>query len=607
MPKESVSAKAFLGGMSIAAKLALLALVMALCCAGILAISSTSLSRLTGAIDQQAYIQGDLMRRGNDIQEQSNSLQLFVMAKAVAVAEGEKEVGASAQSPIDMMLTAARSNLASIEEAKDLPVKEELRKGVMDSFNAYLETVARLPQELDAGRARAAAYITEAQDAFNQASGQIQLLLGALRDAGDAASESAHGESRAAMVFLSSVIAGAVLLCILIAILIMRSITKPLKGLVDAVGRVGSGDLTGATGMRSRDELGRIAASIDGLVADLRSLIVTVKERASLLDSTGQELSAMMTETGAAVVQINSNITSTGGQLEEQSDSVRSVSSAIEELTRAITGLSEMISSQSSIITQSSAAVEEMIANIESVASNAQAASSASVSLVDEGKGGKARIDDMGESVAAIVRYSENLGEATDLITQIAERTNLLAMNAAIEAAHAGAAGKGFAVVADEIRKLAEQSNSQAKDISADLGRVSEAIEAVRSSADAAVLSFSSILDKSGALGDEVRAMGASMSEQREGGKQVLAGLERLRDITREIENGSGRMSRGNGEILDQVHKLTNVNARVVENNAEMSGGTIEINEAVAGTIDLSARNAQHIAEVRSAIDRFKI
>jgi methyl-accepting chemotaxis protein len=477
----------------------------------------------------------------------------------------------------------------------------------VDSFNAYLETVARLPQELDSGRARAAAYMTEAQDAFNTASGQIQVLLGALRDAGDAASESAHSRSRAAMLMLSAVIAGAVLLCILIAILIMRSITKPLKGLVDAVGRIGSGDLTSSTGMKGRDELGRIAASVDGLVADLRSLIGTVKERIALLDDTGQGLSSMMTETGAAVVQINSNITSTGGQLREQSAAVESVSAAIEELARAVDALGSMIANQSSVISQSSAAVEEMIANIESVAANAETASAASTSLVDEGKEGKARIDEVGESVAAIVRYSENLGEATDLITQIAERTNLLAMNAAIEAAHAGEAGKGFAVVADEIRKLAEQSNSQAKDISVDLGRVSEAIDAVRLSAASAVHAFASILDKSGALGDEVRAIGSSMAQQREGGRQVLEGLGRLRDITREIETGSGQMSRGNSAILDQVQRLTNVNAQVVRNNDEMTGGTVEINEAISGTIDLSSRNAQHIADVKSAIDKFRI
>lgn len=136
---------------------------------------------------------------------------------------------------------------------------------------------------------------------------------------------------------------------------------------------------------------------------------------------------------------------------------------------------------------------------------------------------------------------------------------------------------------------------------------MTKAIDDVRDASVGAVESFSAILGKSTALGDEVRSMGASMAEQREGGQQVLEGLARLRDITREIERGSDEMAKGNESILQQVQKLTNVNTAVVRNNVEMTSGTSEINQAVAGTIELSSRNSELIGQLRLAMDKFQI
>ncbi|MGA2545166.1 MAG: methyl-accepting chemotaxis protein [Rectinemataceae bacterium] len=600
------SARLF-GSFGITVKLAILAFVMAASCAVIFAVLSRGFSRLMGSIDAVQLVQVDFLRRGNDLQSQCFAIQVFVLNRALDVSLGARGAGSASRSALDSLSMAAKTTALSIERAESLPVSAQALSRVLKSFEDYLTVLGGMPKAFDAGKRATAEFVDAIQEAFRDLSNQTAIFLGALRETGDAASESAHAQSRSISLVLSAVIIGAVILYVAIAFLIIRSITKPLGGLVAAVGKIGDGDLTVTTGISTGDELGKIAASVDGLVVDLRSLIGAVKERLALLENTGQSLSSMMSQTGAAVVQINSNIASTGGQLKEQSSAVAEVSAAIEELTRSVDALGAMIANQSSVISQSAAAVEEMIANVESVAANAAAAVEASKALVAEGGEGKARIDEVGESVAAIVRYSRNLEEAAALITAIAGRTNLLAMNAAIEAAHAGDAGRGFAVVADEIRKLAEQADSQSKDISADLRRVTDAIDAVRVASAAAVGSFASILDKSSVLGDEVRTMGSSMAEQREGGRLVLEGLTRLRDITREIEHGSGEMAQGNASMLDQVQKLTSVNAAVVRNNQEMTSGTREINEAVAGTISLSSENADLIAELRVAMDKFTL
>jgi methyl-accepting chemotaxis protein len=418
----------------------------------------------------------------------------------------------------------------------------------------------------------------------------------------------AQGIAARASLIVSVVSLTVLVFIIAFVLFTIRSITRPVDGLLGELNRIGSGDLSvEICEKEGTDELGRMAACVDDLVSDLRSLVLTVKQRIAALEETGHGLASTMEETSAAVVQINSSIGNTKGQLEEQSEVVREVSAAIEQLTRGVESLSDMISSQSSAIAQSSASVEQMIAAIESVAANAEKAAEASGRSLAESAEGRSRIDQVGEAVASIVRYSENLSEAASLITEIADRTNLLAMNAAIEAAHAGDAGKGFAVVADEIRKLAEQSTSQAEDISSDLERVSESITTVQGASAAAVDAFGAILDRARSLGDSVGEIRSSMVEQREGGRQVLDALSRMRDITREITRGAEEMASGNASILSQVERLKNANYVVVNNNEEISAGTKEINEAVMGTTGLATRNADLIAEVKAAADKFTV
>jgi methyl-accepting chemotaxis protein len=159
--------------------------------------------------------------------------------------------------------------------------------------------------------------------------------------------------------------------------------------------------------------------------------------------------------------------------------------------------------------------------------------------------------------------------------------------------------------VADEIQRLAEQSNEQAKEISGDLVRVANAIDSVKGASDSAVAAFGAIFERSDELAGAVRAIGEAMTEQMEGGRQVLGSLGRLKDITREIEVGSVEMASGNAAMLGHVSRLRTATASVLQGNEETLRGTKEINDAIVETTELTSRNASHIAEVREAADRF--
>jgi methyl-accepting chemotaxis protein len=505
--------------------------------------------------------------------------------------------------------SALADNDAALAALVALPVGAQTAavfKDVEDAYASFKSDADKAASALARRGKDAADLFQIAGFSFSLLEAQLTHLNNATRQESvvtEASGKAAADAAAKALTLVSIIVLASVLFFV---ILTLRSITRPLGRLVSAVDAVGSGDLTVAAVDAGGGELGSIATRLDALVQDLRGLVLTVKERLGQLEEAGSSLASSIKGTGESSERIERSVGDSKERLDEQSAAVRQVSAAIEAFAKSVEELSHKIENQAELLTESSASVEEMIANVETVAANAEASAKEAERLAAEGSEGKARIEEVDAAVGSIVLSSENLGEAARLITEIADRTNLLAMNASIEAAHAGDAGRGFSVVAEEIRKLAEQSTSRAGDISADLDRVTRAIESVRSASSAVVGSFASILEKSGALGDSVRAIGGAMSEQREGGRLVLEALARLNEITSDIARSSNDMAAGKQSMLGQVGRLREANESVVKNDEDIIEGTGEIARALESAVNLSSRNADLISEVRTAADRFR-
>ena len=245
---------------------------------------------------------------------------------------------------------------------------------------------------------------------------------------------------------------------------------------------------------------------------------------------------------------------------EEVKQSVRKVvetgSEKLTENGRDVQTLATAARDMTESVSTSSSAVEEMIANINSINSilehNAE-----SVGLLDGAtRKGMTGIENVAELVSKIEENSNGLSEMSSVIQKIASQTNLLAMNAAIEAAHAGNSGRGFAVVADEIRKLAENSGSEARKISDVLKNVKQLIDATFKDTGDVQKEFSEVVQLSGTVVEQEQTVRRAISEQNEGGKQLLQAVGSMRELTQTVKERTEKLLTDTNAIKESILEL---------------------------------------------------